>query len=83
MENAFTDKSPDLAEKARIAMHGRLLRCPLGGNPEDCPLHDIRERPVEERVAWLESKSDDETIALYQQHIRCLKCKLREDPRFG
>jgi hypothetical protein len=64
--------------EARIGMHGRILRCPLGGNPPDCPLHEVRTWPIEERVTWLESKSDEEVIELYKRHTECLKCKLAE-----
>lgn len=61
--------------EARYAMHGRILRCPLGDNPADCPLCEIRLLPVEERIAWLESKTDDEVEALYSFHLRCLDKK--------
>lgn len=58
--------------EARYAIHGRILRCPMGDNPADCPLYEIRLLPVEERIAWLESKTDDEVEALYSFHLRCL-----------
>lgn len=63
-------------EEARMAMHGRILRCPLGGNPKDCPLHDIRKQPMEKRLAWLESKNDAEVVELYDYHASCLERKL-------
>ena len=65
-----------LAEEARLALHGRILRCPFGGNPIECPLHEIRKLSVEKRVAWLASKSDEEVIELYELHNACLECKL-------
>ena len=65
-------------EEARVGMHGRILRCPLGGNPEDCPLHEVRKWPVEKRLAWLESKSDQEVLGLYNYHLNCLDHKLDE-----
>ena len=67
-----------LVEEAKFALHGRILRCPLGGNPEDCPMHDIRKLPVEERIVWLESQTDEEIITLYELHNKCLECKLEE-----
>jgi hypothetical protein len=67
--------SPSSIDEARLAMHGRLLRCPIGDNPEDCPLHEIRKRPVEERLAWLESKTNKQVVELYQQHKECLNTK--------
>lgn len=68
----------DLVEDAKFSLHGRILRCPLGGNPEDCPLHEIRKLPVEDRIAWLESNTDEEIMALYELHSECLECKLEE-----
>lgn len=66
------------AEEARIGMQARILRCPLGGNPEDCPLHDVREYPMEERLAWLQSKTNEEVVDLYRRHSDCLLYKLSE-----
>lgn len=65
-------------EEARMGMHGRILRCPLGGNPEDCPLHEVRKWPVEERIAWLVSRTDQEVVELYNYHINCLEQKMSE-----
>ena len=31
-------------------------------------MHEIRKLPVEDRIAWLESNTDEEVIALYEQH---------------
>ncbi|MDD3275595.1 MAG: hypothetical protein PHP93_00945 [Kiritimatiellales bacterium] len=58
---------------ARLAMYGRILRCPMGSNPAFCPLHDIRLLPVEERIQWLESKSDEEVDELFLYHQRCVR----------
>ena len=62
-------------DEAWIALHGRILRCPLGDNPEDCPLHDIRKMPVEDRLTWLNSKTDEEIRVLLEYHIDCLERK--------
>jgi hypothetical protein len=74
----MTELDSVLVEEAKFALHGRILRCPLGDNPEDCPLHELRKLPVEKRVAWLESQTDEEIISLYDRHIECLECKLEE-----
>jgi hypothetical protein len=74
----LTKRNWDTIEEARIGMNARILRCSLGGNPEDCPLHEVRKRPVEERKAWLELKPDEEVVELYRQHIKCLEYKLSE-----
>jgi hypothetical protein len=65
-----------IINEARIAMYARILRCPVEDNPEDCPLKEVREMPLEERVAWIDSKSDTEIVELYQHHERCLAYKL-------
>ena len=70
--------SKDLVEEARYALHGRILRCPFGGNPLECPLHEIRKLPVADRLAWLEAQSDEEVVELYQLHNACMECKLED-----
>jgi len=70
-----TEKSEE-AQTARLAMHGRILWCPVEKNPADCPLFTIRQLPVEERIAWLKSKTDDEVVTLYAKHIDCLDKKV-------
>ncbi len=64
------------AQNARFGMHARILRCPLGNNPEDCPLYEVRKWPIEERVNWLNSKTDQEVIELFALHLECLERKL-------
>ena len=66
-------------EEARAAMHGRILRCPVGENPKDCPLHEIRKRPIEERLVWLAAKTEEEVLEMYSYHINCLERKLKEE----
>jgi hypothetical protein len=68
----------ELVDEARFALHGRILRCPLGGNPIECPLHDIRKLPMEDRVAWLEAQPDEEVVELYHLHNACLECKMED-----
>lgn len=79
----MTEADDQIVEEARMALHGRILRCPLGKNPEDCPLHELRLKPIEERVAWLESKTDGEVVELYIQHVMCMKRKLTEQAAAG
>jgi hypothetical protein len=66
-------RKPDSA--ARLAMHGRILRCPHEGNPRDCPLYEIRLLPIEERLAWIDSKTDEELQLLLSYHVNCLDKK--------
>ncbi len=69
-------QKPSFAEEARMAMYGRILRCPVEDNPDDCPLKDVRKMPLEERIAWMDAKTDEEIIELHQHHVRCLAHKL-------
>ena len=72
----------ELSEKelARIYMQARLLRCPLGNNPDNCPLHDIRLLPMDQRYDWLDRQSDDDVLQLFQHHNECVKRRLAEEP---
>lgn len=65
---------------ARLALHGRILRCPVAENPKDCPLYEIRLLPIEKRIEWLNSKSEEQVEALYSYHIRCMDKKLSANP---
>jgi len=62
--------------EVRIAMHGRILRCPMGDNPTDCPLYKVRLLPMMERLEWLNSKSDLELTALLSYHVKCFRKKV-------
>jgi len=77
MTNETTVNSSGIKmSEARLAMHGRILRCSLEGNPEDCPLYELRRLPVEERLAWLASKTDKELERLLSYHTKCLDQKV-------
>lgn len=75
-----TQGNGNVMSEARLAMHGRILRCPMGTNPQDCPLYKIRLLPIEERIAWLAEKTDEEVEALFQYHIKCLDKKTGSGP---
>ncbi len=62
-----------LLKAARLGMYRRLAHCPVEGNPAECPLYEIRKRPMPLRMTWLESKSDNEVVDLYLQHTSCLE----------
>ena len=67
-----------VCDDARMGLYGRILRCPFGDNPAECPLHEIRKQSVAERVSWVESLSDDEANRLYALHKTCLGQKMTE-----
>ncbi len=68
-----------IADNIRLALQGRLASCLNDDNPTDCPFHDIRHLPKEDRGAWLGSKSDDQVIALFKYHVKCLDRKNHPD----
>jgi len=69
-----------IIEEARVGMHARILRCPLGDNPTDCPLYEVRKWPMEKRLAWLDAMTDEETIDLFHRHTDCQKHKMEKRP---
>jgi len=79
MDNKTGSLNGNEISHARLALHGRILRCVLSDNPADCPLYDIRQLPIEERITWLESKTDDEVEKLFEFHTKCLGRKIVAD----
>ena len=64
---------PESTAFKRAMMAGLTMECPYhGGNPEDCPLHEIRLMPRQERVQWVAQLSDETCLNIYQQHLFCL-----------
>lgn len=60
----------------RAVATGLLFACPCeGDNPPDCQACALRLRPVNERVAWLQSQTDEDVAAFYQRHMQCLRRK--------
>ena len=55
---------------------GLALACPHDdGNPEFCPLCDVRKLPVRQRIAWVKMLSDDDLEYLGTYHQICLQCR--------
>jgi hypothetical protein len=50
-----------------------LAGCPVGtGNPEHCPLHAVRQLPLDEALEWVTQLSTDDKTFLLQYHRCCL-----------
>jgi len=62
-------------------MPGLLFECPMGGNPDDCPLHEIRKLPFIERVQWAKSMTDEQLLDIYRYHKSCLALKESGDSK--
>lgn len=63
---------------ARSMLLGLQWECPLGGNPDDCPLCSQRKLPIMERIHLVNGWSDEQCVGLYQKHLECLKRKTGE-----
>lgn len=71
-----SDHSPNHdVNQLRAMVVGLVFECPLGGNPDDCMCHSIRELPAGERFEWVKRLSDDECIDLFRKHTLCLERK--------
>jgi len=55
--------------------------CPVSGNnPEDCPLHQLRQLKPQQRVQWIQAlEASDLTYLLHYHHI-CQFTKLELNP---
>lgn len=63
----------------RALLTGLVFECPVGGNPVDCQLCEIRQRAVADRLQYLRDLSDAEAERLYASHKRCLRDKVGDD----
>jgi len=60
---------------ARVYVMGLLVDCPYQPNPVDCALHDIRKKPLKERVVWSKQLSNKEIQHIISVHKKCLARK--------
>ena len=52
----------------RALIMGLIIGCPCEGNITSCLAFDIRKLPIDEKIAWLKSISDDEYRKIYLQY---------------
>ena len=71
----------DEPEQIDALLTGIAFQCPLGGNPADCVIADIREMSIHERLASLAALTPEQKRSLYLQHLACLQD--RESHSFG
>ena len=71
----MTDTAKKSPAYAKTMLMGLIIECPFGGNPKDCPLHERRKLPMEQRIKWVKSLSNDELQKAYLVHCECLKKK--------
>lgn len=57
---------------ARLYIVGLIVDCPYEPNPEDCALHDIRQKPLRERIEWSKQLTNEEIQDIISVHKKCL-----------
>ena len=54
------------------SMAALLYCCPItGGNPQSCPLHNVREMPADHALAWMEQLNAEDRRFLLEYHRCC------------
>jgi len=77
MERRITrnNHSRDLLTWAKILIGGG---CPLEEALASCPLNDIMELSVKERIAWLEQMSGEDMEKIIFHHQNCLEKRISQ-----
>lgn len=59
---------------ARMYILGLLIDCPYELNPKDCNcnLHDMRKKPLKERIDWSKQLTDQQGQNIISSHKKCL-----------
>jgi hypothetical protein len=70
VDEIFDDKAA-----IKAYMMGLAMECPLGGNPEDCPMHEVRRLDKKARSEWVFQLSDQQCSELYKNHRACFARK--------
>ena len=55
----------------RTAVASIIMACPLEENFKDCPAFELRQKSMQDRLAWVMGLSEDECEQLYQKHLEC------------
>ena len=57
---------------ARLFVVELLMDYPYEPNPESCALHDIRQKPIRERIEWSKQLTNEEIQGIITVHKECL-----------
>ena len=57
---------------ARIACYGLVVGCPSENEKATCPLKEVRNLEVQDRIDWVEKQTDEKCMNIYQEHCHCL-----------
>jgi hypothetical protein len=83
MLHGDTSKDPSRRRisEERYALYTDAIQCPRKeSNPDECPLHELRLLPYEQRFATIDKMSEEEVRRLYQHHQECLNRYDKENP---
>ena len=55
-------------EEVKTIIFGLSVECPMGNNPPDCPLREIRLLSLTDRFSWVNELSEEERQQYYEYH---------------
>ncbi len=64
---------------ARVYVVGLVVDCPYEANPADCALHEIRKRPLKERIEWSRQLTEEQIQNIIDIHKKCLARKEKNE----
>jgi hypothetical protein len=55
------------------SLYGLAFDCPYYDRQDDCPLKEIEQLPLREKVNWINSLSKDRKLKMIEKHKNCSK----------
>lgn len=55
------------------SLYGLAFECPYFDRQDDCPLKEMEQLPLREKVNWINSLSQDRKQKLIEKHKNCSK----------
>ena len=55
------------------SLYGLAFDCPYFDRQDDCPLKEIEQLPLREKVNWINSLSQDQKQKVIEKHKNCSK----------
>jgi len=69
-----------------VRFYGLIFECPFEENDKNCPFHEIRKQPIEERLRIIHESSSLTLSDLERRHVNCIskreraRCTVTNDP---
>jgi hypothetical protein len=68
-------------DELRASLRSLVKFCPVDeSNPQDCPLHLLRQMERPRRLEWINALNEDELVYLAAYHQYCLNTKTAFKP---